>query len=222
MKKLIALSLSLVLLFSNVLVAFSENAFKFPFVEIDENFSIRNGIHFGISKEEVSSLEKAKESEPTDLDTYYGDNAYDLAYTTMLGAHFAYLVYWFDKDDKLDEFQYLLVGRNSSYESMKDSLIKKYGEPLFSQESDSVIVETRTDNVSKELRFMSSVDRNYAGWIFKYNDCYLFLEMKETFIEFANFLAIDYKILSYEELLSHQEAINALGNYLNDAYANAL
>ncbi|MBR5231118.1 MAG: hypothetical protein IKW00_02590 [Clostridia bacterium] len=218
MKKMLFCIIAALLIISSIATGFAEVQ---PF-EIEENFSVRKGIQFGCSKNNVETIETNNGNEADEVDTYYGENSYDLAYSTALIGYEANVIYWFDENGKLDEFQYMLF-QNKAYNDVKASLTQKYGAPLFNEQS--YIASTKIDASSKELNILKPSDRDYAGWIIKYNDCFVMLEMKHVYYTNAGGLSlylINYDLLSYEDMNLYTEAMEALEVYLNSSYSNDL
>ena len=216
MKKLMAFALILAMLLGNMTTVFAD----VQFVTEDEAFSIRGGIHWGATKEEIVNIETANENSPNDSETYYGD--YDLSYKTLLAGYEAVITYWLDSNQTLDEFQYILF-QSEAYSNIKTALTQKYGVPLFDKQS--YIAGTGIDRVSKNLSILSPSERDYAGWIVQYNDCYLMLEMKHLYFTQAKGMSlylVNYDILSYEEMAAHQAAYDGLIEYMNSSFENDL
>lgn len=214
MKKLIVFVLAFILLASSAIA-------NVQFVEQNENFTIRGGIHFRSSKEAIEAIEKTNGNSINEADTYYQDG-YDLSYSTLLAGYEADITYWVDEENTLDEFQYILY-QNEAYENVKTALIQKYGAPLFSEQS--YIAGTGIDKISKSLSILGPTDRDYAGWIVKYNDCYLMLEMKQVYFSKAKGITlylVNYDLLSNDEMQLHQKAYDGLIDYMNSSFENDL
>lgn len=217
MKRLALIALALVLVVCNVTICYANT----PFVEMDEGFTIRSGICVKSTKEEVQRIETQNGNSSFEPDTYYG-NDFDLSYSIVLAGYTGNVTYWFDDNNTIEEFQYLLY-QQDAYDSIKIGLTQKYGAPMFTKQS--YIAGTRIDSAAKEMSILSPSDRDYAGWILKYDDCYIMLEMKEISFSKAygmSFYFVNYQILSYEDMEVYQSAVDALTEYVNDSFANDL
>lgn len=216
MKKLMAFVFILVMLLGNMTTVFAEVQFT---VE-NEDFSIRGGIHWGSTKEDIQNIETSNGNSSTDSEIYYGE--YDLSYLTVLAGYEASITYWMDSNQTLDEFQYVLY-QGEAYSNIKAALTQKYGDPLFDEQS--YIAGTGIDRVSKKLAIMSPSERDYAGWIVQYNDCYLMLETKHVYFSQGGGMSlylVNYDVLSYEEMATHQAAYDGLVEYMNSSFENDL
>ena len=106
-----------------------------------ETFTLRNGIAFGDSMEDVMS----KETIPIDsIDDEFGefDEEEDYPYyikteeDTVAGISGSAIIYQFDKDKKLRDIKYAFPFSSSKdvieshYESVNSGLVRKYGAPL--------------------------------------------------------------------------------------------
>lgn len=120
MKKVISLFIALTLIVSCGLVAHA-----------DEDFTLRNGIRFGDTLEEIVAKEKTlkqRESEPNWFDG------------TIAGVDDSEAGFFFDDDDKLTDMVYAFDGFGNDYKSRDDasnvysslyrSIVKKYGKAL--------------------------------------------------------------------------------------------
>ena len=105
-----------------------------------DDFSVRNGIQFGMSVDEVKQIEKSN-GMPDDniyLDGLdYLKTCYQVGYknTSVAGVNNIDVIYTFNKDTKILEHIKYQLGvdsteeANSAYNSMAKSLTDKYGEP---------------------------------------------------------------------------------------------
>lgn len=201
MKKLLISCLVVLMVYTNMVSALADT----QYATVDSEFTIRGGVHYGSTKEEIDAIEKNNGSSPTDTDTFYGET-YDLSYTTPLAGHPACVTYWMDSNGILDEFQYLLY-TNESYMDIKSALVDKYGAPMnTASTSTALIVGTGIDRISEQLKVLSPYDKDYSGWLIKYNDCFLMIETKNIYIRKAgnSLYVVNYDILSYDEMQSLQ------------------
>ena len=196
-----------------------------PFFVENKDFSIRGGIHYGISEGEIVAIETANGSKKYEVDTFYGEGKYDLSFATRLLGYEATVTYWIDdviEPGTLDEFQYMVV-EDDAYMAIKASLTNKYGNPMCTKQS--IIFGTGIDKISNNLSYFDHVERDYAGWIIQYNDCYLMIEMKHIYFTFSGGVSlynINYDIVSPEEMELMQMAYMDLENYVNESYENDL
>lgn len=144
-----------------------------------EGFSLRNGISFGDTMEEVRSKEelniketdnelKADEEYPYSLTTQNG---------TVAGVANSYIVYNFDKNKQLREVIYWLKESSSSanidaeYSSVNAGLVRKYGEPLENKDGRThVVVGSAIDLANYSVRLLNAFGgyagiRDYDEWV---------------------------------------------------------
>lgn len=196
MKKLIALCTAALLMCLTVSGAFADTRY----ITINENLSIRNGIHFKATKAEIDAIEKKNEkkggSDPDGARTFYG-KSYDLVYVTQLAGHESYVTYWLDKNGEIDEFQYLFLS-GDAYKTVKTALIDKYGNPT----NYTFITGTGIDRVANHVEILRPRDKDYASWVIKYNDCFLIIEVKQIYFAeaYMSVYVVNYDVLSYEEM----------------------
>jgi len=220
MKKRIV-SLAAVLLLSFLFTAASA---ELHIPQIDDTFSVRNDISHKLSRNQVDDLEKQYGSTVDNLETYYADtDPYDLCYDTTLAGYVADISYWFNENDELEEFQYLLY-QESAYTDVKNALIQKYGAPLYT--SFGNIAGTRIDVPNKELSILAPIIRDYNGWILQYNDCYVFLEISNVLFSKAGsgipLYLVNYKMLTYEEMEEYLAIQQGFMEYVNNSFHNDL
>jgi hypothetical protein len=139
MKKTIVATIFLVVLLSGIW-AQAESALESALEYSETNsFSIRNGIHFGMTKEEVI----AKELFETESRSKYGENSL-LIQGSIAGTNGAKGYYYFDEDNLLDSLLYdldLIIpistssdiaekNARSEYDRIEKILNDKYGDVL--------------------------------------------------------------------------------------------
>ena len=219
MKKLMMCCLVILLVYTNMFNALADT----QYITEDSDFSIRGGIHFGATKAEIDAIEQNNGNKHDDVDVYYGDT-YDLAYLTLLAGYKSYVTYWMDEDGILNEFQYILPTKES-YTTVKSALVDKYGAPMnTTSTSTALIAGTGIDRASKKLENLTPSDKDYAGWVIKYNDCFLMIEAKHIYLSYAgmSLYVVNYDVLSYDEMQLLQEAYDGLLEYMNTSFSNDL
>lgn len=170
MKKFTTLLITLMVLFS---FCYSANA---------EEFTLRNGIAFGDSMEDV----KSKETIAIDtIDDEFGENdaESDHPYSittkedTVAGISGSQIFYHFDKDKKLCEVVYFFASSSnkdiidSNYETINSGLVRKYGSPLGNSNGKSHIITSSAINdavlIYEIMKMVGGVGdmRDYDEWI---------------------------------------------------------
>ncbi|MBP3649705.1 MAG: hypothetical protein J6K73_07990 [Clostridia bacterium] len=192
MKKIVALVMAFVALFVSTACADP--------VVINDNFSIRNGITYKMPAEEIKKIERNNGSRTGDSSVFWGKA--DLDYLTELMGKETGLVYWHDENDCLKEFQYMLV---MGYNSMESTLRGKYGDPQYVNNPPAI--DTRRFVVCDKLKPLDPIVKDYAGWMVKYNDCYVLIEMSNIYAKGlgGNLGFLNYCVLSYEEIEQYQK-----------------
>lgn len=141
----------------------------------DDVFSLRNGIQFGDTKEQV----RAKET--IEIDEYScSDTRIKTKKGTVAGIDDVYVTYEFSDDNKLIEvtwscmkFSDDLFGKeyiDSSYDKIKSAMQSKYGEPLPTSNGNFYVIR---GSVSNAALYGPLLDRkyslrDYAEWDYEY------------------------------------------------------
>ena len=208
MKKTACLFLALLLLLCASTGALCESVFQEP-------FSIRSGIRFGMTYDEVRAAETATVSSDTQLLTYAHSPTRYAAYLyysglTLAGYADTDLQYGFDEYGELKDITYLLgkLG-DKAYDDLLSKLSGKYGEPQFTApsvlETEALRMYTANDSISN-----NSLHR-YNGWLLSYTDCYVKMELvsAKSVISGKSFYwnVIGYRLISFEEFQSVADQI---------------
>ena len=176
-----------------------------------EEFSLRNDIHFG------DSVETVKEKETMDID-YVSEYTVRSEYGTIAGIDDSYVKYSFD-DDKLFEIFYVLgitLDKNNledNYNTIYDSLVKKYGKPLYSNsENGQYIIQTSVfDTVEYALHVYPNESNtfnhllDYKEWVIKCNGYNVKIDLSGQYYgkddEICGIgLSVGYKMFTNEDL----------------------
>lgn len=203
----------------------------------DEIFSIRNGISFGMSMEEVASLERSKENIP-DTEIFPEPNYNRLGYSNIsfLGNK-AYLVYYFTKNKQLSSFAYLGLNKSHTFENMYEALAGKYGEPMLTTElslfntaiwhyapfcmflpngdwsADTLSVNAAASSLDGSLWIS-----DYAVWLVKNSDCAVVIELAEA--NNGEYLDLGYAAITHEKMEIWLKYREEESNTTQDSYAN--
>lgn len=208
MKKSACLFLALLLLLCASTGALAESVFHEP-------FSIRGGIHFGMTYDEVRAAETAGAASDTTLLTYAHSPVRYASYLyygglTLAGYADTDLQYGFDENGQLKDITYLLgkLG-DKAYDDLLSKLSGKYGEPQFTApsvlETEALRLYTANDNISANSLY------RYNGWLLSYTDCYVKMELvsAKSVISGKSFYwnVIGYRLISFEEFQSVADQI---------------
>lgn len=225
MKKVLALIMTILLAVSFGTVSLAQSEFS-------ENFSIRNGIHYGMTKDEASKIEKSplatvSDGEIKDADTlaFRGGHSKDkwndyLYYKeiTLAGYKNTYMSFGFDENGIIKDITYILNSgdQQKAYTDMRSNLSSKYDTPVFDENapfpSESYRIASKDDKVlGVSMEFSVA---KYSGWLVKYADCYVEIDLclhKLKYNTNTNYIcSIGYRLVSFEEFdelkeLTHEE-----------------
>ena len=152
-----------------------------------EGFTLRNGITFGDSMEDV----KGKETiEIAEIDEELGEKDADKDYPysittkkdTVAGISGSIIKYRFDKDKKLREVKYEFASSTSkevidnNYESVNSGLVRKYGSPLgYSNGKSFIVTGSAIDGAVlgyELMKLMGGIGdmRDYDEWVVYLDD----------------------------------------------------
>lgn len=180
-------------------------------IDATEGFSLRNGIMFGDSMDEVRSKEKLPidevdataekdEDYPYSLTTFRG---------TVAGVDGSYIVYNFDDNKQLREVIYWLKESSSSanvdaeYSSVNAGLVRKYGEPLANKDGKThAVVGSAIDLTNYTVGLMNAFG-GYAG-ICDYDEWVVFENGYNVKIEQVEYYAGQSRSkANYQQVLSY-------------------
>lgn len=190
-------------------------------IEFDQNFSIRGGIGYHTSKEQVYQIEENNGStiykdggNLSDEETY-GQKETDISYSATLLADAVSLFYFFNDDNEVEEFKYLSLS-SDTYNNMLSALNEKYGMPLFKNGSEAPFSTNAKTIVTSNL----ANKYDYNGWLLKYNDCYALIEAVKTYAStyVPPTYTFNYTFISYETM----EQMNIVMNMINDSIEDSI
>lgn len=221
---------TVVLLACLLIVMFNHSLAEAPM--INEDFTIRNGIHFGMTHEEVQASEKAygtsdeKTYEYTCDETYNPTNyatQYVYVDTTILGYPGSNVSYFFDDDGNMMSFSYALgkvkgsgVSSAEAYTDVNALLTEKYGTPFAIDKaiSEEIVTCSMSEDIfSTELSKAFGQNcyvKDIRQWVVKYNDCYVLIDLyvEKMFSDSPEVCHVGYRVLPSDignELQSQQE-----------------
>lgn len=235
MKQLIAI-VCLLMAFLNPLLANAE--WELPILH--EDFSIRGGVTFGMSKEEVVVIEKNNGNNPS-LNT-----TKQISFEKMqfLDAKDVSLNYHFTTQEELSSFAYT-INTKLTFSKLKAVMQEKYGVPWLTSELSffktaiwnehpynlflSVGGSRWNANKLSGYRPKNYGDRSfplyisgYAVWLIKYNDYAVVIELAEA--NDGSYLHLGYAGVSHDEmedwLLTRQQLIRQEEQKTQDSYKN--
>lgn len=190
MKRIVALIMAVAVLF--VSSAYAES------IVIEENFSIRNGITFGMKADEIHQIEIANGNKVATGDDSFGFLfPCDAEYITRLGGESCVILYFTDKNNILSGFRYL-IPTIDTYNSIENSLSEKYGK---AETTKLLPFETEISEIASDYLMMDPTITMDGSWLVQYQDCYVYivastLKMKNV----SPLYRVDYTILSYDEV----------------------
>lgn len=207
MKRIISISFTLILILGSAAICFADS------------FSIRNGIAFGLTKEEVISIEKnnglneyEKNDSKYDPILYPG---YDVIKYTVssiggikAGLPNGQIVYCFNSSGELDVIIYeygmiLNPDHNESYTSIRDALFSKYGDPLTENENKYIFTTHTYKRFNSVHGIRGGRVFHNAQWDQKYDDNYVIIDLIEytrsSGADVAD-IQVEYSRMSHEEM----------------------
>lgn len=205
MKKIISLVLMLAMLLS--VSAFAE-----------EEFTLHNGLKFGMTKEEVYETEKAAGVQLTE------DEIFDYVWKgTIAGQINSKLEISINGDFGLSTVYYSFDSLES-YDTLNNGLIEKYGKTPYSSETGVYLDEPTTDHINSLPYVFTDTYSNarYSQWLIPYSNTqsifihhYVFQRDRISFTEkFESFSRVEH-VISYE-LLSEYETEEYRNPYSGD------
>jgi len=207
MKKYICILLLVVFVMS-LIPAFGEAN------RIEGDFSIRSGVKFGMTIDEVDRIETEVNGLPAgtrqnDSDLYYGVET--LAGISGLGGYDD-LWYTFDKSTgQMNYFRYDFGRKTSHYEELKANIIGKYGNPI--HDNDGNIFPIITDGMKTFLKRGLRISP-YCEWLLQFDDCYVVMDL---------WVQPDYDqmVLGYMRITNEEMEQLMLDSAVEDAEKNA-
>lgn len=203
----------------------------------DESFVIRNGISFGMSKEEVTEIEKQNGNYPyesTDSKVVY-------EHISFLGRD-AVLSHHFTKENEMKSFAYVELENSYTFSELKTMLCDKYGDPMLTDQLSMYSTAVWSHDPFGWFGFNNKTGRfekwnvdtlsgcaapatfngsdqiiNYAVWLIKYNDHAVVVELVKT----KKGMGLGYACISHEEMenwaeYEYQKEEKTKNSYKND------
>lgn len=216
-------------------LTFSANA-EWELPVVDEEFSIRNGISSGMTKEEVLAVEKTNGNIPTSNREDYV-SFWELPFLEGI----ANLRYYFTKDDQLRSFAYFDLEDSHKFADIYEALNEKYGEPMLTTEfsmfstaiwndssltamndfSNTWSVDTLSCNTNSSTTDDSMWISNYVVWLVKYNDCAIVIELAEVTTRSRDkYLNLGYASITHEQMEAWLNLREAENQATKNSYAN--
>lgn len=177
-----------------------------------EDFSVRNGVKFGMTEEEVLKIEIENGTthyESKDLGTKF--HYLDCFQLSIAGFDKSGIWYIFNKKtNKLDDIEYFFLN-TSVFSELADMLREKYGEPLNSSFTNGKVWESPSYRMSCAVKYPQKLQ--YYEWIVPFDDCYTLIDVM-YYVEYEYGIVLDphlfitYKYLEkseVEKLINQQE-----------------
>lgn len=187
-----------------------------------DDFSVRNGIQFGMSVDEVKQLEK--DNGMPDYNLYLEDNYgiytyFCLGYDTSLaGIDGSRLIYCFDnKTNRLKEIKYELGSRYkdsekamSIYKTVTETMIQKYGIPDYSSSYNGKVFPILTESMLEAaINATSYDDMVFNEWVITNDDYYILINC--VYFDSSaggSFCTVGYAYITKEEVKEADEGID--------------
>lgn len=216
MKKILMSLLVFILVFSQLSITTAEG------------FSLRNGISFGDTFDEVKSKETLA-FEKIDAEFEDDDEEKEYPYTlrtvegTIAGIDDSYITYKFNRNKKLCEVQYFFQGYtnkdliDSDYEKINQGLIRKYGNPLgFSNGKSFIITGGAIEGAVLGYTIMQLIGgvgdmRDYDEWVLYCNEYNVKIEQAcyywgQSYSDIHYSHTVSYTYFTDEDLKTEQDA----------------
>lgn len=200
MKKIIALLISTMI----VIVCLSTWA-------VADEFSLRSGIKFAMSEQEVRTVEKGNGNNvnPEEVASNADESIKKLQYSgvSIAGLDNCTLSFFFSKDGKLQEVGYYLGPNGSAppsgtYEVMKETLINKYGEPTINATGSmlDLVPYGLADNLLLYQLLGGSLN-DLCQWLVEYDDCVVLIDLYNFGLKTLK-PYVEYRMYTKEEVQS--------------------
>jgi len=199
MKKIISLVLMIAMLFS--MSAFAE-----------EEFTLHNGLKFGMTKEEVYEAEKAAGVPLTE------DELYDYTWEGTIAGERNSKLFILINDSGLYKMHYEFDSLES-YDTLNNGLIEKYGKTTYSSETGVYLDEPTTDHIDSIPYVFTDTYSNarYSQWLIPYSDTQsIFIEHYVFQRDRISFSKIYESFSRVEHVISYE----LLSEYMTEKYRN--
>ena len=182
---------------------------SFASYAVAEDFSLRGGVKYGMTESEVKETEKSNGNSisPSEVSPQTDKNVKGIRYKdiSIAGLDNCTLDYYFSKDGKLIEIDYFLgpngyAPPSGTYESMKETLTSKYGEPVINATGD--MLDLTSYSLADNLLLYSLLGGKFNGlcqWMVEYDDCVAVIEIYN--FGMSNPIPyVDYRLYTKEEV----------------------
>lgn len=171
-----------------------------------DNFSIRNGVTFGMSLGQVKSIETNAGLKQTEI---YG-HEYGTSYRfsgeekniSILGDPSTAIDYYFSKQSKeLEIIRFLIYGDNyTRFKSLSDSLNSKYGRPSYTSSTGELSIFTDAATLDWLDRFHKP-NSEYEQWIVEFDDISVGIVLCFTYTDIGiNFCQLTYSRIPKQDI----------------------
>ena len=218
MKRIVATVIALVMFLTSA--ACAESIGINPIV-IHEDFSIRNGVGYGSTLDEVMIIEEknmSRRNDDEDSLVFVFTPGYSIAYNTVLANGGASVAYFFDDNGAVQEIQYGLPYRVE----LRDALKEKYGDCNYNENLSALSTNLPSFNKDITKHIDGGGYRQYSGWMVKYNDCWVLIEFMYYTIFGEQLSRINYRIITDDEMQTYVEIENMYSVLYNNSITNDL
>lgn len=177
-----------------------------------DDFSIRNGLLFGMTADEVKKIEKNNgiEKWSGEKETYLSGHA------SVAGYNNTFILHSFRSDDKgvyrLYEVFYQIgeIGRDV-FTSLSQSLIDKYGPPQHSYYTDKYIFPIHSDAMERAILYKSNTTSGpYYEWVLDYNKYHVLIDItlyadSETY-GLPMKIAVSYRYITDDDIQAYNDS----------------
>ena len=203
MKKLIGIIVLVVLLFSCTISCYAEQP------------SLRNGIWFGDTKEEVESKETSTPKKGAFLSAYEG----------KVGNYTALISYFYDKNNKLTDIIYNFmefrkdnISEEALFNLLDETITAKYGDKLDIRKGEThVFVGKGIEQAVYEVKDTgNSQVEKYNEWLYMLDTGAMKIDLVKYYLGMFKIyrVMLSYSYVSPEQLQKIEDNINSLSNDL--------
>lgn len=170
---------------------------------IDEAFSIRNGISFGMSIEEIQKIEEANQNvmlSSAELDGYTKElfTRYNAGCNTRMAGEGCVLLYRIDETDGLAELKYIFSSEET-HNAVKKSLTEKYGPTETRKQLPPFEFSAFTANLDV-INYLNPYIKVSQLWLVQYEDCFAMIMASKMEMEgVPTIYQVDYALYSLDE-----------------------
>lgn len=212
MKKSISL-LSVILIFC--LISSSAEVTK-----IDGSFTVRNGISFGMTEQEINTIEvevNGLQEGTINNDSLNGYTTLEFRAESIAGIEIVHAMgrtieYYFNTTDgKMESIEYFFGYKvENHYEDLKKSIMNKYGNPLHDNDGGIFGIITpslRTALLSIQYGMLYSGISDYSEWLVQFDDYYMIIDLYTATAKSGSgtTLNLAYRFISIDEIQKYIE-----------------